>query len=85
MTTEFQKRIIEYVKNRPNRMASRWEIAQGAFPEKWIDIKRSQGNRTHGRGALIAHIRRAAQTCEQLGRLPAKTQWDDDVIFYRDV
>jgi len=80
MTTEFQKRIIEYVKKCPNRMASRWEIAQCAFPEKWNT--KSKFHPHSARGALIAHIRRAAETCDQLSRLPAKTQYDDDIIFY---
>lgn len=52
-----------------NQMASTWEIAQIAFPEKWA--KRS------GRGALIGHIDRAAQKMPDfLIRLAPKTRFD---------
>lgn len=57
--TEFQQRIVSVLPTFPNGIAGTWEIAQQALPEKWA--KRS------GRGALIAHIRRAGHELERSG------------------
>ena len=61
--TEFQKRIIEYLKGCPNRMDSRWGIAQGAFPEKW--------RKRAGRAAIIGHIDRAARKAGLVRFIPS--------------
>uniref|UniRef100_A0A6H1ZHC5 Uncharacterized protein n=1 Tax=viral metagenome TaxID=1070528 RepID=A0A6H1ZHC5_9ZZZZ len=69
--TEFQQRIVSVLPKFPNGIAGTWEIAQKTFPEKWA--KRS------GRGALIAHIRRAGYELERTGDiccvLPAQDQF----------
>ena len=67
--TEFQKAILWAVERGVNRMASTWQIAQVAFPEKW--------KKPSGRGALIGHIDRAGQKMpDLLVRLAPKDQWD---------
>lgn len=52
-------------------MATTWEIAIGAFPEKW--------NRRSGRGALIGHIDRAGIKAG-LVRLPPKDEYGEAVL-----
>ena len=66
--TNFQKGVLWAVERGLNQMATTWEIAQVAFPEKWA--KKS------GRGALIGHIDRAGQKMEDLlVRLDPKDQF----------
>lgn len=69
--TEFQQKIVSVLLEFPNGIAGTWEIAQKAFPEKWE-------NRA-GRGALVAHIRRAGLELEKSGEiycvLPAENQY----------
>lgn len=69
--SEFQLKIVEVLETFPGGMANTWEIAQRAFPEKWA--------RESGRGALVAHIRRAGLQLWQSGAiacvLPAKEQY----------
>ena len=69
--TKFQQRIVDVLPLFPNGIASTWEIAQKAFPEKLA--KRG------GRGVLVAHIRRAGYELELNGEiscvLPARDQF----------
>ena len=69
--TDFQQRIIQFLKAQPMTMESTWVIAQGAFPEKWAHRS--------GRGALIGHIDRAGQKVG-LTRLPPKDQYGEAVF-----
>jgi hypothetical protein len=55
--SEFQKRIIKYLECSINGHASAYEIAAGAFPEKWT---KRVGRARSGRAALIGHVTRAA-------------------------
>jgi hypothetical protein len=74
--TEFQQRIVSVLPGFPNGIADTWAIAQKAFPEKWA--KRS------GRGALVAHIRRAGYELELSGEilcvLPAQDQFSSSKL-----
>ena len=66
--TDFQQRIKAFLKICPNCMATTWEIAQEAFPEKW--------ERRSGRGALIGHIDRAGIKAG-LVRLPPRDEYGE--------
>jgi hypothetical protein len=84
--TDFQKRIIAFLEKCPNRTASRWEIAQGAFPEKWTKVR---GRRMYsGRAALIGHIDRAARKAGLIRFIPSSQYSQpcvDALIALRDV
>ena len=71
--SEFQKRIADWFDEvKPlNGMASRWDIAQGVFPERW--------KHRSGRGGLITNI---DQACRKMGmvRLPPRDRWADAVF-----
>ena len=69
--TEFQKRILNYLKKCPNEMADLWEIAQAGFPEKWAHRS--------GRGALIGHIDRAGVKAGCI-RIPPQDQYHTAVL-----
>lgn len=74
--TDFQKAILWAVEQGTNQMASTWEIAQVAFPDKWK--KRS------GRGALIGHIDRAGQKMSDiLARLPPRDEHGEAIFCKR--
>ncbi len=66
--TDFQRRILAFLEICPNRMANTWEIAIGAFPEKW--------NHRSGRGALIGHIDRSGTKAGCI-RLPPKSEYGE--------
>jgi len=57
--TEFQQRIVEYLRDAPNQSAAIYDIAIRCFPEKWA--------RRQGRGALTGHVRRAGYALEDAG------------------
>lgn len=59
--TEFQRKVLTYVMNAANRMASAREVAACAFPERWA-------NRT-GRGALVGHVAKAGDALVSMGLL----------------
>ena len=69
--SEFQLKIVEVLETFLGGMANTWEIAQRAFPEKWA--------RASGRGARVAHIRRAGLQLWYGGAiafvLPAREQY----------
>lgn len=69
--TEFQRRILAYVMQAPNRIASSREVAAYAFPEQW--------GKPAGRGALVVNVARAGQALVGMGKLacilPAKDRW----------
>ena len=85
--TEFERRVMRYIAGRRHD-AGMWEIAQWAFPEKWSKTK---GSRRSGRGALIAHLRRACMKLDELrlvcfrntsnnssvAGIPHGKRWDD--------
>src|SRR5574341_364781 len=71
--TQFQRRILGFIKGQGGD-ANTWEIAQGAFREKWT--------RRSGRGALIGHIDRAASKIPNMVRLPPRDQWGQAHFFY---
>ena len=72
--TEFQKRILKFVKQSPNAMASCWTIAQLEFPEKWKNKS--------GRGAVIGHIDRRGSAIEGMIRLTPRDRYDSAVLAW---
>ena len=87
--TEFERRIMRFLNGRRHDPCM-WGLAQGAFPEKWSKTK---GSRRSGRGALIAHLRRACMKLDELGLvcfrntrnnssvagIPHGHRWDDEL------
>lgn len=71
--TDFQKAILWAAERTPNGQASAWHIAQVAFYDTW--------KKPAARGALIGHIRRAANKMRDMCCvLPPKRQHDDYTI-----
>lgn len=74
--TDFQKSIIDVLRDAPNRMLNTWTIAAYVRPKKWEENPQS-------RSGIVTQVRMATRKCDCLGWIAPKNQYEQGHVVLR--